>query len=164
MEYSNCVIPYVLQWYNEVFLIEFNEKRSKNNNDDNDEVGLTTRQLVDATFRIKEHRFSTQQINETYIDPLVNAGYIDKIENKQDKRSYIPPSGIKCKTKKLFDLNKTNNFLHNKPLTCRRRSNVIEKNYPTTCYSLTMTRIRRKGDRTLARHYSTKAARIRIKK
>ena len=71
-----------------VFL-EFNEKRSKNNNDDNDEVGLTTRQLVDASFRIREHRFSTQQIHETYIYPLVNAGYIDKIENKQDKGSYI---------------------------------------------------------------------------
>jgi hypothetical protein len=37
------------------------------------------------------------------------------------------------------------------------------KKYPTTCYSLTMTRIRRKGDKTLARYYLTKAARIRIK-
>jgi DNA-binding MarR family transcriptional regulator len=74
-------------------LVEFNERRNKNNNNDNDdndyeEVGLTTKDL-DATFRIRERRFSTQQIYETYIDPLVNAGYIDKIENKQDKRSYI---------------------------------------------------------------------------
>lgn len=34
MKYSNGVIPYVLEWNNEVFLIEFNEKRNSGNNDE----------------------------------------------------------------------------------------------------------------------------------
>jgi hypothetical protein len=91
IEYSNGVRPYVLEWYNEVFLVEFNGKGNGNKNDDNDdkEVGLTTKELVDAILRIRKRKLSTQQIYENYIVPLVNAGYIDKIENKQDKRSYI---------------------------------------------------------------------------
>jgi hypothetical protein len=116
MEYSNGVRPYILEWYNEVFLVEFNEKKNNNNDeeDDNEEVGLTTKELVDATFRIRERRLSTQQVYETYIVPLVNAGYIDKIENKQDKRSYIFLPVLNAKQKKLFDLNKTNNLSYNK--------------------------------------------------
>jgi hypothetical protein len=35
MEYSNGVRPYILEWYNEVFLIEFNDKRGNNKNTDN---------------------------------------------------------------------------------------------------------------------------------
>jgi len=34
--------------------------------------------LVDATFRIKERNFCTQQIYENYIVPLINAVYIDR--------------------------------------------------------------------------------------
>jgi hypothetical protein len=45
-----------------------------------------------------------------------------------------------------------------------RRKYIKQTFLETTCYSPTMTRIRRKGDRTLARYYLTKAARIRIKR
>jgi hypothetical protein len=93
MEYSNGVRPYILEWYNEVFLIEFNDKRDRNNNADNNDdetgIGITTKDLVDATFRIKARKFSTQQIYENYIVPLINGGYIDKVEDKKDKRSYL---------------------------------------------------------------------------
>jgi hypothetical protein len=107
MEYSNGVRPYILEWYNEVFLKEYNENKTINNDED---VGsLTTRQLVDATFRIKERKFSTQHILESYIDPLVNAGYIDKIDSKKDKRSYIFYPVLNAKQKKLFDSSETNN-------------------------------------------------------
>ena len=113
MEYSNGVRPYILEWYNEVFLVEFNEKRNSNNEDD-EEVGLTTKELVDATFRIRQRKLFTQQVYESYIVPLANAGYIDKMENKHDKRSYIFLPVLNTKQKKLFDLNKTNNFSHDK--------------------------------------------------
>jgi hypothetical protein len=98
MEYSNGVRPYILEWYNKVFLVEFNEKRN-NNNEDDKEVGLTTKELVGATFRIRQRKLSTQQVYERYILPLVNAGYIDKIENKQDKRSYIYVPVLNAKQK-----------------------------------------------------------------
>ena len=47
---------------------------------------------------------------KTYIIPLVNAGYIDNMENKKDKRSYIFLPVLNAKQKKLFDSNETNNF------------------------------------------------------
>jgi hypothetical protein len=93
MEYSDGVRPYILEWYNEVFLVKFNDNRDNNkeagNIDENGGIGLTTKELVDATFRIKGRKFSTQQICENYIVPLINACYIDKIENKKDRRSYL---------------------------------------------------------------------------
>jgi hypothetical protein len=90
MEYSNGVRPYILEWHNEVFLIAFNDKRDNENNDENGiGIGIATKDLVDATFRIKKRKFSTQQIYENYIVPLINAGYVDKIENKKDRRSYL---------------------------------------------------------------------------
>jgi hypothetical protein len=39
-------------------LVEFNDKRDSDNNDENG-IGVTTKDLVDATFRIKARRFST---------------------------------------------------------------------------------------------------------
>ena len=128
MEYSNGVRPYILEWYNEVFLVEFNEKRRSNNNDD-EEVGLTTRELVDATFRIRKRRFSTQQIYETYIAPLVNAGYIDNIENKKDKRSCIFLPVLNAKQKKLFDSSETNNISQRKLITIVNPTLFPDKRY-----------------------------------
>jgi hypothetical protein len=84
MEYSHGVKPYILEWYNEVFLVKFNDSRDNENNDENGGIGLTTKELPDATFRIKSSKFSTQQINENYVVPLINAGYIDKMDNKKD--------------------------------------------------------------------------------
>jgi hypothetical protein len=83
-------------------LIEFNDKRDRNKNSGNNDetiIGATTRELVDSTFRLKGRKFSTQQIYENYIISLVNAGYIDKVENKKDKRSYLFYPVLNVKTK-----------------------------------------------------------------
>jgi hypothetical protein len=61
MEYSDGVRPYILDWLNEVFLIEYNDKQDTDNSDETDGIGVTTKDLVDATFRIKGRKFSTQQ-------------------------------------------------------------------------------------------------------
>ena len=85
MEYSNGVRPYVLEWYNDVFLKRYNE--INNAAIDNDgSTGLTSRQLADATFQIKRRKLSSKHILENYIEPLINSGYIDKVENKEDRR------------------------------------------------------------------------------
>jgi len=89
MEYSDGVRPYILEWLNEVFLIEYNDKQYTDNSDETDGIGLTTKELVNATLRIKGSKFSTQQIYENYLVPLINAGYIDRVDNKKDKRSYL---------------------------------------------------------------------------
>lgn len=116
MEYSNGVRPYVLEWFNEVFLVEFNYKHGSDNNDGNG-IGLTTKELVDATFRLKGRKFSTQQVYENYIVSLVNSGYIDKMENKKDKRSYLFYPVLNGKQKKLFDLTEPNNFSQQKTIS-----------------------------------------------
>ena len=57
MEYSNGVRPYVLEWYNEVFLKKYNEINNAAIDNDGSK-GLTSRQLADATFQIKRRKLS----------------------------------------------------------------------------------------------------------
>ena len=119
MEYSNGVRPYILEWFNEVFLVAFKEKTIPNTkfNDDNvseEIIALTTAELVKATERIRGYKFSTQQMLENYIIPLINAGYIDKTDSKIDRRSYIFFPVTNTKQRKLFDSDETNNLSQNK--------------------------------------------------
>jgi DNA-binding MarR family transcriptional regulator len=115
MEFSNGVRPYILEWYNDVFLVEFNDKRERNTVDNEETIiGVTTRELFNSTFRVKGHTYSTKQILENYLEPLINAGYIDKVENEKDKRSYQFYPVLNEKQKKLFDVSESTNFLQRK--------------------------------------------------
>jgi hypothetical protein len=116
MEYSNGVRPYILEWFNEVFLVEYNNRTEPNSKRDISEeiIGLSTKELVDATERIKGHKFATQYLYEHYIIPLINAGYIDKSESKIDRRSYIFFPVLNTKQKKLFENEEPNNSSQNK--------------------------------------------------
>ena len=77
MEYSNGIRPYVLEWFNEVFLKEYNDRdeNNKKNTGNNDETtiddatinredkvqektGLTSRELANATSRLKGPKLS----------------------------------------------------------------------------------------------------------
>jgi hypothetical protein len=133
IEYSNGVRPYILEWYNEVFLVKFNDNRDNKqeagNSDENGGIGLTTKELAYATFRIKGRRFSTQQIYENYIVPLVNAGYIDKIENKKDRRSYLFCPVLNVKQKKLFDVTDPNNLSQQKAISIVNSTIFPDRNY-----------------------------------
>ena len=117
-----------MEWFNEVFLVEFNDKRDSDNNDENG-IGVTTKDLVDAAFRIKARRFSTQQLYENYIVPLVNAGYIDKAENKKDRRSYLFYPVLNVKQKKLFDAAESNNFSQRKTVSIVDSTIFPDRNY-----------------------------------
>jgi hypothetical protein len=55
--------------------------------------------------------------SEINVVPLVNAGYIDKVENKNDKRSYLFYPVLNGKQKKLFDLTGTNIFSQQKAIS-----------------------------------------------
>jgi hypothetical protein len=104
-----------LEWYNDVFLVEFNDKQEKNTGHNEETItGITTRELVNSTFRIKGHKYSTKQIYENYLVPLINAGYIDKIENRNDKRSYQFYTVLNVKQRKLFDMSESTNFSQHK--------------------------------------------------
>jgi hypothetical protein len=107
----------------------FNEKKNNYIDDETTEEGLSTKELVDATYRIKGRKFSTQQMYENYIVPLVNAGYIDKTDNQKDKRSYIFFPVLNAKQKKLFGLDETNNFSQDKQNTIMNSTLFPDKKY-----------------------------------
>jgi hypothetical protein len=134
MEYSNGVRPYILEWFNEVFLAAFKEKTIPNTKFNDDSVpeeitALTTAELVKATERIRGHKFSTQQMLENYIVPLINAGYIDKADSKIDRRSYIFFPVTNTKQRKLFDSDETNNLSQNKLISITDSTSFPNRNY-----------------------------------
>jgi DNA-binding MarR family transcriptional regulator len=129
LEYSTGIRPYVLEWFNEVFLKEYNEKinkaATKGGNPTEARINLTTRELADA----KQQKMSSKQILENYIDPLVNAGYIDKVENEKDRRSYLFYPVINAKQKKLFDVNKSNNLSQQNTISIADSSTYPDRNH-----------------------------------
>ena len=134
MEYSNGIRPYILEWLNEVFLVAFNDKNTPNTkfNDDSiseEIIALTTAQLVKATDEIRGTKFSIKQMNESYIAPLVNAGYIDKLNSKIDGRSHIYFPVLNAKQRKLFDSDKTNNLSQTKLISITDSTLFPNRNY-----------------------------------
>lgn len=96
MEYADGVRPYVLMWYHQVFLPTFNAKdkpdfrvNSKGVDLVEKRIAVTSDQLCAATEQIQQKIMSKQQIRENYVEPLINQGYIDKIDSELDKRSDI---------------------------------------------------------------------------
>jgi hypothetical protein len=96
MEYANGVRPYVLEWYYDVFVIAFEAKtepdfklNSKREITNEKRKAVTTEQLVDKTKEVYNRTYTTKQILDTYVSPLVNQGYIDKTDSDLDKRSNI---------------------------------------------------------------------------
>jgi hypothetical protein len=128
MEYSNGVRPYILEWYNEVFLDKFNEINNATLDNDGS-TGLTSRQLADATFQTKQRRYSSKQILENYIVPLVNAGHLDKVENKEDRRSYLFYPVLNIKQKKLIDATHSNNLSQHKTIDVVDSTIFPDRNY-----------------------------------
>jgi hypothetical protein len=113
MEYANGVRPYILEWYNEVFLPAFQKKTDPDIKGDKQEtrIALITEQLVEATYERQQKKYSTKQILENFINPLVNQGYIEKADSDIDRRSNIYYPVLAAKQKKLFDSGQSNNYL-----------------------------------------------------
>lgn len=96
MDYANGVRPYILDWYSNVFLNSFKAKTEPDSKlvkkDDiraEDRIALTTQELVEATKEIQCKTLTTKRMLETYLEPLMNEGYIDKQESKINHRNNI---------------------------------------------------------------------------
>lgn len=92
---SNGVRPYVLEWYYDVFLNCYNDKtqpdtkvRDSRTIEEN-RIAVTTQQLADATETITTKKLSTRQIRETYLDQLINEGYVDSQSSELDRKADI---------------------------------------------------------------------------
>jgi hypothetical protein len=88
VQFANGVRPYILEWYNDVFLPTYKSKTEADSKTrvkgkdtiiiEEDRIAVTTTELIDATESKQHKRFNGQKILETYVYPLINDGYIDK--------------------------------------------------------------------------------------
>jgi hypothetical protein len=119
MEYANGVRPYILEWYNDVFLEVYNSKKTEDSKFNSrgellteKVIAVTTRELIDKTFEVQKKKLSTQQILQTFIRPLVNENIIDNVPSEIDKRAriYFPVAISPKKYNKLFISEEMSNF------------------------------------------------------
>ena len=95
MQYANGVRPYILEWYYDVFLPTFNAKTAVDFKERDTHsiregrIALTTQQLSDATFEIKKKKLSSRQIRETYLNQLINEGYVDSEKSELNRSTDI---------------------------------------------------------------------------
>ena len=121
MEYSDGVRPYILEWYYNVFLKAFEERgepdlklNSKGDELKEDRIALTSQDIIKKHFEIHNETLTSKQLLESYLYPLLNQGYIDKIESVIDRRANIYFPIITKKYINLFENDKSNNLLHQK--------------------------------------------------
>jgi hypothetical protein len=137
MQYANGVRPYILEWYNEVFLVAFSAKTeidSKTNSRGEEvkekRVALTSRELIDKTYDLRNKKLSTKQMLQNYITPLLNENYVDSIDSELDKRAHIYfPVLESSKSSKLFLSDERNNILHQSRLSISDSTLYPDKPY-----------------------------------
>jgi hypothetical protein len=137
VEYADGLRSYVREWYYDVFLDAYNVKTVPDSKIVGRDqmltekmVALTTEQLADATYQKQNKKFSTKQILETFVYPLLNQGYIDVADSDVDKRSkmYYPVISS-SKNRKLFDSDQSNNFSQENRISISNPSLYPNKEY-----------------------------------
>jgi hypothetical protein len=89
MEHASGVRPYIQDWHEQVFLPTFEAKTEPDSKyipssgitKTEDMIAVTSEQLVAATQAIQHKTFTNQKILETYLEPLMNEGYVDRVES-----------------------------------------------------------------------------------
>lgn len=145
MDYSaDGIRPYLLEWYDNVFLETFSAKRepdSKVNSSRRETIteniiALTSEELAKATFEKQNKKYTTKQIVENFVNPLFNLGYIDKTESNIDKRHniYYPAlvaNNIGTKNRKSCEMGQSNNFSQTSKLIVKNSTSYPSKEYLT---------------------------------
>jgi hypothetical protein len=93
---SSNIRPYIVEWYNDVFLVAFKEENGIIKEKEVDGrilkenyVSVTSSQLVEKTLEIKKISISNLDLRHKYIDPLINQGLIDKQRSEIRKSENI---------------------------------------------------------------------------
>jgi hypothetical protein len=122
MQYSNGVRPYILQWFYEIFhecykrhdapaykdkIVGKYEQRITENR-----IGVTVDELIAETKAKKSRAYTSKQLHEGFIYPLMNQGYIDSLPSEIDHRKniYWPISSLSSSTS-TNDQNTTSNIV-----------------------------------------------------
>jgi len=123
MEYSDGIRPYILEWYYEVFQIKYQEKgeiadskiNSRGETLEETRPAVTSNDLITKHKEVHKEVLSSKRLLESYVYPLLNHGYIDKINSVIDKRANIYYPVIETKKyKNFFENNESNNFSQEK--------------------------------------------------
>jgi hypothetical protein len=126
MENSSGLRPHQLEWYDKVFLPEYRSKTAEDSRYVRNQlitekiIAVTTEQLARRTKEVYNRYITGKKILETYLDPLINEGYIDNSGSDLDHRSYIYYPLID--SPKVFDYSirgQSNNFSHKPRLVVR---------------------------------------------
>jgi hypothetical protein len=140
MQYANGVRPYVLEWFYEVFQTAFSGKTQKDSKIVykgkeqveifESKIALTTEDLVKKTYEVYNKTYTKKQILESYINPLINQGYIDKVESELDHRASIfYPLINTIKNRKLFDSGQSNNISQESKIVIKDSAMFPDKQY-----------------------------------
>jgi hypothetical protein len=115
LRHANGVRPYILEWFNDVFLKAFNSKIEEDSANRRGEelrekrIAVTTRELIEKTSDIYKKNLSSKQILQTYINPLINENYIDYVDSEIDKRAHIYFPVLQIEYSNLFLLGEEDN-------------------------------------------------------
>ncbi|MGI9011910.1 MAG: hypothetical protein ACR2F1_12080 [Nitrososphaeraceae archaeon] len=131
MEYSDGVRPYILEWYYDVFYKAYDDKEdtpdskiittttsNSSSNKGKEETrieekrtAVTSQNLLDKHKNVHGETLTAKNLLQSYIYPLLNHGYIDKIDSILDRRAriYFPIIETK-KYINLFYSGEKNNF------------------------------------------------------
>ena len=137
MDNNNGIRPYILEWYNDVFLKVYNDKAeldSKNGKTE-DRIAVTTKELVDKTLEIKNKSLSSQKLLENYIYPLMNSNYISSENSQIDHRAkiYYPVfASSNNKNNNLFEIKLTNKLSQNNKIAIKDFTIFPSKSYITS--------------------------------
>jgi hypothetical protein len=123
MENSTGVRPFIMEWFEKVFMAAFKSKTGPDSKTRGKEtveesmIALTSESLREKHKEVYGKTLRSKQILETYLYPLMNSNSIDCIQSQIDGRAkiYFPINTEKYIL--LFDKNKTNNLLQDFRLT-----------------------------------------------
>ena len=95
MEHGSGARPYIMEWYDEVYLPTYGKLTEPNRIVRDGKtitermIGLDTKQLSEATFNIRGKILGEEQIRDTYLKPLFNENFINRYHSECDRRGYI---------------------------------------------------------------------------
>jgi hypothetical protein len=90
---------------------------------------VTTGELIEATKEMWGKDYNTNQLLQTFIYPLLNQGYIDRIRSEIDKRSNIYYPLVTSKYIKLLYEDEYNNFVNSKKILIENPDIFPSKTY-----------------------------------
>jgi hypothetical protein len=121
IEHNNGIRPYVMQWYNDVFLAAYASKSGPDTKETQNctliltenRTAVTTRQLIEKTAEIQKKSLSNKDVLENFLNPLLNLNIISNEPSLLDKRANIYyPVKTGNENKNLFDFATSNNISH----------------------------------------------------